>query len=764
MAIRMIVDGRCLQDPNYATRGVGQHVRALLRYRHRQPMGSGWHLTAVLDRELPPLSRADEDLFDGRGTTAYLPSGQRCVFLSTSPMTHSPLPVAQLLMRPDIPRAAIVYDFIPHDLPQQYLSSQKTRISYTTCLIWLRRFDHFFPISQYTSRRLQELLNVDSRRCTVTGVSVRESLLPPNGTTTVPDSFVLVVGGGDPRKNPEVAIAAHGGSSRLAAAGIRLLIAGAYPEDMQQSLRHVHNRAGGRAELLQFLPKLSDEELRGCYAAAVCTIAPSRIEGFSIPIVEATANGCPVLASSCSAQAELLEDPKDLFDPDNSAALRRRLEAVALDPAERERMRVRQADTWRRFTEKDVGDRFWEAMLRLGSAPRPAVLRGNRPRIAFLSPLPPAPSGVADYSFASLGPLSARADVEVFSDTPGARVPQGAQFAGETTALAHLHPRFDAVVSVIGNSHFHRREFDLLMRYGSAAIAHDARMLDFYRFLLSEERALTAASNELGRTVDRDLLDKWCNDPGTLEALFLKEIAQASNPMIVHSPVTKDFVEKNYNLTCSLLPFVPYRRFDRQEISPDARAAVRRKLGIPDEQLVVVSFGIVHPVKALNECLWAMEMLLSWRFPVQLVLAGHATRSIAKAFLREVRFIGLEKHVTMFDKPLTDPEYREWLVAADVALQLRTYQLGGLSGAILDCTAAALPTVANAHLADACQAPSYVRRVPDAISAVLVAEAIAAIVAEGLHLRRPWTELQALLEARNFDVYADGLLAAVGCG
>ncbi|MBK8210549.1 MAG: glycosyltransferase [Rhodospirillales bacterium] len=759
----MIVDGRCLQDPNYAIRGVGQHVRALLRYRHRQPMGSSWHLTAVLDRELPPLSRADEELFDQLRMTAYLPSAQRSVFLSTSPMTHSPLPLARLLMRPDIPRAAIVYDFIPHDMPQQYLSSQKARISYTTCLTWLRRFDHYFPISHYTSTRLQELLNVDSRRCTVTGVSVRESLLPANGTMTPPDGFVLVVGGGDPRKNPEVAIAAHGGSSRLAAAGIRLLIAGAYPEDMQRSLRGLHERAGGRPELLQFLPKLSDEELRACYTAAVCTVAPSRIEGFSIPIVEATANGCPVLASNCAAQAELLDDPKDLFDPDDSATLRRRIEAVALNPPERERVRRVQADTWRRFTEKEVGRRFWGAMLDLAAVPAPAVLRGNRPRIAFLSPLPPAPSGVADYSFATLGPLAARADVEVFSDTPDARVPEGARLVGEPSALAHLHPRFDAVVSVIGNSPFHLKEFDLLMRYGSAAIAHDARMLDFYCDVLSAERASAVASDELGRSVQQEDLNRWMQDPCTLEALFLKEIAEAAHPLIVHSPISAQYVEGRYNLSCKVLPFVPYRNFAAQEISAPARSALRRRLDIPDEQLIIASFGVVDPVKAFEECVWALEMIRAWNMNARLIFVGKTRKALVKFIRKETRTIGIENYVTLYDRELSEDEYRSWLVAADVALQLRTYQLGGLSGAILDCISAALPTVANAHLAEACDAPSYVRRVPDGISAVLVAEAIASIVADGLHRNRPLKERDAVLELRNFATYVDQLLAVVGC-
>ena len=55
----------------------------------------------------------------------------------------------------------------------------------------------------------------------------------------------------------------------------------------------------------------------------------------------------------------------------------------------------------------------------------------------------------------------------------------------------------------------------------------------------------------------------------------------------------------------------------------------------------------------------------------------------------------------------------------------------------------------------------YVRRVPDAISAVLLAEAIADIVDAGLHRDRPSAERDAMLAQRNFDVYSDRLLTAL---
>lgn len=763
MTIRIVVDGRCLQDPNYTTRGIGQHVRALLRSRHRYG-GSDLLLTAVFDRDLSPLSREDSELFDDRRTTAYLPAGESCAFLSASPMTHSPLPMARLLMRPDVRCAAIVYDFIPYDEPQRYLSSEAARLGYATCLAWLRRFDHFMPISRYTAQRLQTLLDVEARRCTVTGVSVRESLLPNGSEGQPPGDYLLVVGGGDPRKNPEVAIIAHAGSARLAAAGIRLLIAGGYPDSLQQSLRAVHEQAGGNPALLQFLPKISDRELRDCYARALCTIAPSRNEGFSIPVIEAAANGCPVLASDCATQAELLDDSEDLFDPDDSARLRVRLEQVALDPEERRRVCRRQAEVASGFTEEQVGRRFWEAMLNLAAMPAPAVRRGARPRIAFLTPLPPATSGVADYSFATLGPLAARAEVEVFSDTPDARVPDGVRFAGETSALAHLHPRFDAVVSVIGNSLFHRREFELLMRYGSAAIAHDARMLGFYGAHLGVERTLAAAADEIGHPVPIEELNKWWHEPRTLKALLLKEMAEAAHPIIVHSPISADYIKERYGIQAALLPFVPYRTFSRESIAQASRKTMRAKLGIGDDKLIIGTFGLVDPVKATTECLWALEMLRAWQLPAHLVFVGSGDPHTSAQLRAEANALGVGEHITLFDRPLEDEAYRSWLIASDIGLQLRTYQLGGVSGAVLDCIAAGLPAVANAHLADASDAPGFIRRVPDGISAVLVAETIATIAEEGLHHRRPVDERDAILAHRTFERYAERLLEAAGCG
>ena len=71
-------------------------------------------------------------------------------------------------------RVAAVYDFIPMDWPG-YFPTVGSRVDYLGKLAWLRRFDLFCPISEYTGWRLSELLGIPRKRLRVTGASVRRS-------------------------------------------------------------------------------------------------------------------------------------------------------------------------------------------------------------------------------------------------------------------------------------------------------------------------------------------------------------------------------------------------------------------------------------------------------------------------------------------------------------------------------------------------------------------------------------------------------------
>ena len=179
---------------------------------------------------------------------------------------------------------------------------------------------------------------------------------------------------------------------------------------------------------------------------------------------------------------------------------------------------------------------------------------------------------------------------------------------------------------------------------------------------------------------------------------------------------------------------------------------------------MIATFGAVAPDRALGELVWGVEQLRCWGFDARLVFVGEAPFHSVQMLTNLTEKAEVSPHVSIVRNSRDEAIYRDWLVGADVGVQLRTYGLGGLSGALLDCIAAGLPTVANEHLATAIDAPEYVTRIPDALSAVRLAEAIASIVEAGGHHQRPLARRREMLEVRNFENYSRRLLAALGFG
>lgn len=107
-------------------------------------------------------------------------------------------------------------------------------------------------------------------------------------------------------------------------------------------------RAGEGAKVTE-LRGVSDAELRALLEAADVMVSASRYEGFGLPLVEALACGCPVVASGIPAHHEVLGGAAlliDRLDRDHFAAgLRRVLDDAGLQETLRERGRVR-AQQW----------------------------------------------------------------------------------------------------------------------------------------------------------------------------------------------------------------------------------------------------------------------------------------------------------------------------------------------------------------------------------------------------------------------------------
>ncbi|HUL76383.1 MAG TPA: glycosyl transferase family 1, partial [Vicinamibacteria bacterium] len=98
-------------------------------------------------------------------------------------------------------------------------------------------------------------------------------------------------------------------------------------------------------------------------------------------------------------------------------------------------------------------------------------------RLAFVSPLPPLATGIADYAADLLQILSPRHAIEIFQAQDGvdtSRLPAGAPVR-PASELVERHRRrpYDVVVYQMGNGRHHDFVYDLLSRVPGLLVLHD---------------------------------------------------------------------------------------------------------------------------------------------------------------------------------------------------------------------------------------------------------------------------------------------------
>lgn len=186
------------------------------------------------------------------------------------------------------------------------------------------RSDLIIAVSTFTKNQVISHLNVPPDRIRVISHGVH---LPDSSNGTPRENIILCVGAVQLRKNV----------SRLVQAFERL------PLDIIKDWKLVlaGSTAGfGAAEILarieqspvanqiQLRGYVSSAELKDLYRRALVFAFPSLDEGFGIPVLEAMANGIPVLTSNRSALPEVAADAALTVDPHDVDAIANGLQAL----------------------------------------------------------------------------------------------------------------------------------------------------------------------------------------------------------------------------------------------------------------------------------------------------------------------------------------------------------------------------------------------------------------------------------------------------
>lgn len=181
-------------------------------------------------------------------------------------------------------------------------------------------------ISETTRRDVQDYYGIGRDKAFVVPLAHSDSFHPlENGDDASSRSrpFLLYVGKRTHYKNFALLLEAYGSWRGRTDVDLLVVSDSDWTPDEQRYLAEFD--LDSRVRLLI---DIDDEQLRGLYGQAVAFVYPSLYEGFGIPLLEAMACGCTVVASDIPSSREVAGDSPVYFDPTSAEDLR-----VGLDKA-----------------------------------------------------------------------------------------------------------------------------------------------------------------------------------------------------------------------------------------------------------------------------------------------------------------------------------------------------------------------------------------------------------------------------------------------
>ncbi|MCJ2012617.1 glycosyltransferase family 4 protein [Methylobacterium sp. J-076] len=221
-----------------------------------------------------------------------------------------------------------------------------------------RRAAAITSVSRFSASRLGECLGVPARGITVAPNGHEHVFRWDAAASTLGERlsgirpFVLLLGSRARHKNVGFVLRQAGA---LDALGVDLVVAGGSAEIFAQTESVV-------AANIHQLGFVSDDDLAWLYGHALCLAFPSRSEGFGIPIVEAMALGCPVVASDRSCLPEICGDAALLAGPDDAPAWLAHVRTLATSPTLGDELRARGTERVKAFSWKSSAQTYLDLL------------------------------------------------------------------------------------------------------------------------------------------------------------------------------------------------------------------------------------------------------------------------------------------------------------------------------------------------------------------------------------------------------------------
>ena len=447
---------------------------------------------------------------------------------------------------------------------------------------------------------------------------------------------------------------------------------------------------GLRSRILLTGP-LPASSVRTLYARCAAAVFPSAGDAPQRLLREAIDCGAPLVSvrddspsDLAAGLARILTDPRPASDPGKPAR-------AAVSPWE------------------GPAGRAIEALRALTRGPARPTRRPDRPRLAVFAPFGPKKSGIATYTSRLIQHLKATYTIDLFHDS--GYVPEPALASPEFAA--HDYRLFDRLAPILGyrgvlyqmgNSGYHKFLYETMQRHPGVTTLHDFCLAGFQWWYAHDlgighdhfaDEVRHSSPARAARYLA--LLKDWDREPGGIQVacakrglLLNRRVFESSRRVVVHSPWCVDQVRRHYPELAHKAVRIPHGTAISPR-TPARIAATRARFGLPQDALVLASFGFLTKDKMNNESVVAFAALAREEPRAVFALVGHdleggEARQLAESLgvADRVHFLG--------HRP--DADFADLVAASDLGLALRrppTY--GETSGALLDLLRTGIPTI-----------------------------------------------------------------------
>ena len=742
LRVRIGIDLLAAQSPHHGRRGIGRYARGLIsalvaRGERDADEYVLYRRPELMDPEIEIAEGAPVAWRDlpGNGRAEAAPQGDRLVrenpdaldaLLVASPFEswagYLP-PFGGDAERPAL--AAVLYDVIPFLFPPDRAPLHPDTLRLPHAARAVARYDALLAISDSTRRDAIRCLTLDPDRVITIGTAADEARFGSSAPLSASEHdelkalgidrpYVLCVSGMDPRKNYHGLADAFSRMPETLRRSHQLVVAcSVRPEARADALAVA--KSFGIGDALALTGEVSDATLERLYRGCAVFAFPTLYEGFGLPVLEAMRCGAAVVSADNSSLPEVVGDAGILAEAADPSAFGKAIAQVLTDPRLAAELRARSVARASEFSWAFVAEKARVALglavsrgIRISSRSRVSPRR-SRPRIAMVSPFPPRGSGVADYAASLVEELRYKYRIDLFHD--GAYTPLPSLADPDLVAAdAKLLPRiaavrdYRAIVYQMGNSRFHQFFYPLMLRLPGVVTLHDFCLAGFHQaynrlFGVRGDHFVAELEHGHGGRYD-DLLPMLALKPVPTEdvtracaerGLWVnRRIFESAEAVIVHSPWCVERArEESPDLAAKAV--VVSMGTTLGTISDERKRQIRDRFGLPQDALIVASFGFIHPDKMNAEAVEAFAMMAraeprAIKVFVGMEADGGVTRDA-------VERAGVEDRVHFLGRRSSE-DFHDLAAITDIGVNLRRPPTNGeTSAALLDLLRWGVPTL-----------------------------------------------------------------------